>query len=111
MTERIARRVTVPDVVGMQFELGRELAVAAGVKLANPDPDGPPIAGLAWRGLYYISQQSPAPGTVVYEWDSVAVYLVKHGDSPEPSRTSPHPRPPMDAAHAQVESDTIIDLD
>jgi hypothetical protein len=84
MAERIARQVTVPNVVGLPFHVGRDVASEAGVALANPDPDGPSISGIAWPGLYYIVRQDPAPGTVLYEWDSVAVEVIKYGDSPEP---------------------------
>jgi hypothetical protein len=34
---------TVPDVVGLLFAVARQRAWDAGVTLANPDPDGPPI--------------------------------------------------------------------
>ncbi|WP_146134383.1 PASTA domain-containing protein [Glaciihabitans tibetensis] len=74
------RVVTVPDVVGMPFHIGRDVAADVHVALANPDPDGPPIASLAWPGLYYIVRQDPAPGTSLHEWDSVRVDVVKYGD-------------------------------
>ena len=48
MDMRAAERVTVPDVVGLPFHFGRDLATEAGVALANSDPDGPPIGALAW---------------------------------------------------------------
>lgn len=76
MGERSADRVTVPDVVGMPFHVGLDVANEAGVKLANPDPDGPPIAALTWPGLFYITSQSPAAGSIVHRWDSVAVETV-----------------------------------
>ena len=65
--------VTVPDVVGMPFHIARDLAADAGVALANPDPDGPPISSLAWPGLFYVTSQSPAAGARVRRWDSVRV--------------------------------------
>jgi hypothetical protein len=65
--------VTGPDVVGLPFHVGRDLAAEAGVKLANPDPDGPPMAALAWPGLFYITSQSPPPGTQIEQWDSVVI--------------------------------------
>ena len=55
MADRAADRVTVPDVVGLPFHIGRDVAAEAGVALANPDPDGPPIAALTWPGLFYIT--------------------------------------------------------
>ncbi|MEJ1230653.1 MAG: PASTA domain-containing protein [Galbitalea sp.] len=110
MAERIARLVIVPDVVGLPFHVGRDVAAKAGVALANPDPDGPPIGALAWPGLYYIVRQNPAPGTVLHEWDSVAVEVVKHGDSPDREPAVPHPAPPADAAHALPEREGYVDL-
>jgi beta-lactam-binding protein with PASTA domain len=65
--------VRVPDVVGMPFHIARDLAREAGVTLANPDPDGPPIASLAWPGLFYVTSQSPAPGAECLRWDSVCI--------------------------------------
>lgn len=81
MTERFADRVSVPGVVGLPFHVGRDLAHGAGVTLANPDPDGPPIGGLAWPGLYYITSQTPPAGTTLYRWDPVAVEIVPYGEA------------------------------
>ncbi len=67
----------VPDVVGLPFHMGRDLAMEAGVSLANPDPDGPPIGALAWPGLFWIVSQDPAPGTRLPRWDSVRVEIRK----------------------------------
>jgi hypothetical protein len=39
--QRAAEFVIVPDVVGERFLSAREMAQAAGLTLANPDPDGP----------------------------------------------------------------------
>lgn len=109
MGERTARQVTVPDVVGLPFHVGRGAAAEAGVALANLDPDGPSIGSLAWPGLYYIVRQDPAPGTVLYQWDSVAVEVVKHGESPdrEPATQS---APPAASAHAVPERESYVDL-
>ena len=79
MAERSADQVTAPDVVGLPVHVGRDVASVAGVTLANPDPDGPPIGALAWPGLFYITMQHPSPGTDVYRWDSVAIEIVEHG--------------------------------
>lgn len=81
MADRAADRVTVPDVVGLPFHIGRDIAEAAGVTLANPDPDGPPISALAWPGLFYITSQRPPGGTEVYRWDSVGIEVVEYGTS------------------------------
>jgi len=101
MGDRSARRVvSVPDVVGMPFHIARDVAARAGVALANPDPDGPPIAALAWPGLYYVVRQEPQPGTRLREWDSLRIEVVKHGDAPERAPAEPVPSPPADTAHA-----------
>jgi hypothetical protein len=71
------REVVVPSVVGLPFHVGRDLAIEAGVTLANPDPDGPPIAALAWPGLFYITSQQPDAGTLLHEFDSVGI-TVEH---------------------------------
>ena len=79
MLEGMTREiVTVPDVVGLPFHVGRDLAADAGVTLANPDPDGPPIAGLAWPGLFYITSQSPPPGSRIPKWDSVVIEVEEY---------------------------------
>lgn len=111
MVERSGRRVvTVPDVVGLPFHVGRDVAAEAGVALANPDPDGPPIAGLAWPGLYYIVRQEPAPGTLLHEWDSVRIEVVKHGDTPDSESVGPRRVPPVDTARATPEQKHHVDL-
>jgi len=110
MTERFADQVTVPDVVGLPFHVGRDVAGDAGVTLANPDPDGPPIGALAWPGLYYITSQSPAAGTTLYRWDSVAVEIVPYGEADSNAVALPHEVPPADNAHAHPHRDAFIDL-
>ena len=43
---RSADAAVVPDVVGLRVRDAEEVAHAAGLKLAQPDPDGPPLAAL-----------------------------------------------------------------
>lgn len=107
---RFADRVTVPDVVGLPFHVGRDTAFAAGVTLANTDPDGPPIGALAWPGLFYITSQTPAADAVVYRWDSVAVEIVAYGEADSNAVAVRPVAPPSDIAHAEPERDTFIDL-
>ena len=110
MDERLAVHVTVPDVVGLPFHVGRDLATAYGVTLANPDPDGPPIGGLAWPGLFYITSQNPAPGTEVYQWDSVTVEIVGSGEAERGALRNTPVTPPADAAHVKAGSVNLVDL-
>lgn len=110
MADRAADRVTVPDVVGLPFHIGRDVASAAGVTLANPDPDGPPIGALAWPGLLYITSQRPSAGTDLYRWDSVAIEIVEHGTAKSnASRVDSEP-PAEDAEHATPERELYMDL-
>lgn len=110
MVERSADRVTVPDVVGLPVHFGRDVANEAGVALANPDPDGPPLAELTWPGLFYITSQSPAAGSTVYRWDSVAVETVPWGEV-EASAVVTSPEPPhSDITHAAHEPESYTDL-
>ncbi|QNE47117.1 hypothetical protein F1C58_09535 [Glaciihabitans sp. INWT7] len=110
MSERFAERATVPDVVGLPFHVGRDLAAESGVSLANPDPDGPPIGGLAWPGLFYITSQHPSAGTVVYQWDSVSVEIVGYGEAETGALRNSPGAPPADVAHATPESTDFVDL-
>lgn len=100
----------MPDVVGMPFHVGRDAAFAAGVTLANPDPDGAPIGALAWPGLFYITSQHPAAGTDLYRWDSIVVEVVEHGtaESGAPGPDAQHP--PADSAHAVPDRESYVDL-
>jgi hypothetical protein len=105
------RRVEVPDVVGLPFHVGRDLASDAGVTLANVDPDGPPIGELAWPGLFYIETQDPSPGSSLFENDSVRVTVVPHGAASESVPRRPASDPPVLAAHAEPDPEPeIVDL-
>lgn len=110
MVERSADRVTVPDVVGLPFHVGRDVANDAGVALANPDPDGPPISQLTWPGLFYITSQSPAARSTVYRWDSVAVETVPWGEAESGAGAAPFEPPQPDIAHAAPEPEFYTGL-
>jgi len=73
--KRAADFVIVPDVVGLSFLAARERAAAAGLSVANPDPDGPPIGALVWPNNPIIQSQHPEPGSMLYRWDSLQVWL------------------------------------
>ena len=110
MAGRSADRVTVPDVVRLPFHIGPDVASDAGVTLANPDPDGPPIAALTWPGLFYITPQSPAAGSTVYRWDSGAVETAPYGESAsDVERTSLKP-PLSDIGRALAERESFAEI-
>lgn len=100
----------MPDMVGLPFHIGRDVAFAAGLSLANPNPDGTPIGALAWPGLFYITSQAPAGGTEASRWDSVAVEIVQHGTEESPSRPHDGGPPPHDTEHASREKNVHVDL-
>jgi beta-lactam-binding protein with PASTA domain len=110
MVERLADRVKVPDVVGLPFHVGCDIAAEAGVTLANPDPDGPPIAALTWPGLFYITSQSPAAGAIVHRWDSVAVETTPYGEADSDAAASSTKPPSTGIAHASPERNFFTDL-
>lgn len=110
MAERSADRVTVPDVVGLPFHVGRDVASDAGVVLATPDPDGPPIAALTWPGLFYITSQSPAAGSSVYRWDSVGVETVPYGEAASNAERAAPKSPLTDTGHAAPQRESFLDI-
>lgn len=110
MADRAADRVTVPDVVGLAFHVGRDIAHDAGVTLANPDPDGIPIGALAWPGLFYITSKQPAAGAKVFRWDSVAVEITEHGTANFTAVRDNNEPPQEDADHAKPGRERYIDL-
>jgi beta-lactam-binding protein with PASTA domain len=65
--------VLVPDVTGLVVDDARQVASDAGVVLAQPDPDGPPLAALTWQQPVVVTSQNPAAGTAVRRWQSVVV--------------------------------------
>jgi beta-lactam-binding protein with PASTA domain len=76
MTRELWRRtdeVVVPDVVGMALSEARQIAGEAGLALAQPDPDGPPLGALTWPGEYVVTSQDPPPGARLWRWDAVVV--------------------------------------
>ena len=68
-----ADEVVVPDVRGLVVDDARGIAGLAGVVLAPPEPDGPPLAALTWRKPVVVLTQDPPPGTSVPRYASVVV--------------------------------------
>ena len=109
LVKRAADRVVVPNVVGMPFHVGRDLAYDAGVTLANPDPDEPPIGALAWPGLIYITSQRPTAGTELYRWDSVVIEVAAYGEADSTTRAPFPDKPRVDSAQAHPRNDSYVD--
>lgn len=100
--QRAADLVIVPDVVGERFLKARVIARDAGLTLANPDPDGPPISEIGWRKNPTVQSQSPAPGSILYRNDSLRVWL-RLDLEPDMARKLDDPPPSVDVAHATPE--------
>lgn len=89
---RHAEAVKVPNVVGMHIADANRVAGAAGLKLAQPDPDGPPLGALTWPDDYWVTAQTPAPGATVWRYDSLVVWWSDdHGSGVREPRRSPPP--------------------
>lgn len=89
--------VTVPSVIGLHIRDAEQAAYDAGLKLAQPDPDGPPLAALTWSNDHWITSQTPAPGARLWRWDSLVVeWSARQGGDAagvrEPRRPKPTPR-------------------
>jgi beta-lactam-binding protein with PASTA domain len=83
-------RVITPDVVGMVVDDARRIAHAAGVVLAQPNPDGPPLSALTWQLPVSVTSQEPPPGTVLNRWESVVVtWTPDEAGVREPRRPAP----------------------
>jgi beta-lactam-binding protein with PASTA domain len=99
--------VIVPNVLGMLVDDARRVAQAAGVVLAQPDPDGPPLGGLTWRLPVFITSQAPPAGSVLRRHESVVVtWGSEESGVREPRR--PHPKTMTgfeESSDAQGESD------
>jgi len=99
-TWRHTDAVEVPDVVGLSLPVARARAHEAGVSLAQPDPDGPPLAALTWPGEYVVTGQSPAPGARLWRWDSVVVSWTADNEGTAGVREPLRPRPSPDTLRA-----------
>lgn len=58
-----AAQVEVPQLVGMIVADARQAGHEAGLVVISADPDGPPISGLTWPGIWIVTAQHPVPGT------------------------------------------------
>ncbi|GGB24064.1 hypothetical protein GCM10011492_12470 [Flexivirga endophytica] len=73
-SSRYADIVEVPDVVGLQVRDAARVAYVARLKLAQPDPDGPPLAALTWPDDYWVTEQEPPAGSSRQRWDPLVVH-------------------------------------
>jgi hypothetical protein len=96
-----ADEVAVPDVVGLTVPAARQVALKAGVVIAE-DPDGPPLGALTWPGVWVVTAQRPAPGSVLRRLGSVVVeFRERSGGDAAGDREPRRPLPPLDVLGAQ----------
>ena len=82
--------VAVPDVVGLRVDHAAAIALAAGMVLAQPDPDGPPLSALTWRRPVVVVTQDPPPRTLIRRYGSVVVtWAEEEAGVREPRRPAP----------------------
>src|SRR5262249_37203128 len=98
-------------LVGLTVESARALARDAGLKLAAEDPDGPPLVAFTWPGVWMVTAQRPAPGSVLHRKGTVVVDF-EPGTPGEGAgvREPRRPLPQPDASSgdlAPAESDSI----
>jgi hypothetical protein len=91
---RLTDAVTVPNAVGLHIREASETAYAAGLKLAQRDPDGPPLAALTWPSDFWITAQQSPPGTQLWRGDSLVVEWTSAQDGADPVGVR-EPRRPM----------------
>lgn len=91
---RLAEIVVVPAVLGMRVRDAQEVAHAAGLTLAQPDPDGPPISALTWSSDFWVTKQTPTPDARAWRWDSIVVEWSKQPDGGAGVRDPGRPCPP-----------------
>lgn len=101
--KRAADFVIVPDVTGLPFLAAREIASAAGLSLADLDPEGPPIGAIVWPNNPTIQSQQPEPGSMLYRWDSLQVWL-RSDFEPDMTRKLEDSPPSVDQARATPET-------
>jgi hypothetical protein len=99
---RCTDTAVVPRVVGLHIRDAERIAHAAGLKMAQPDPDGPPLAALTWPGDYWITDQTPAAGAQRWGWDPIVVHWTTspgHAGVREPRR----PHPPLNSLIGELD--------
>lgn len=86
--------VTVPDVVGLNWDDARNVLIGAGLAMVNPDLDAPPPTPLDLMRSVVVDQQ-PKAGELVAAGSPVQVWLDRGGGAGdrEPRRPEPGPRP------------------
>ncbi len=65
--------VEVPDLIAMTVADARQAGHEARLVVISANPDGPPLGGLTWPGMWVVTAQHPMPGTRLHRWDNVVI--------------------------------------
>ena len=83
----------VPDVVGLPWNEAREVLHVARLVAVGPDPDGPPMAEVAWRTGAVVVRQDPAADTRLPAGAPVTIWLDRGGGAGDREPRRPRPTP------------------
>jgi len=83
----------VPDVVGLSWDEAREVLPLARLVAVSPDPDGPPMAELAWRTGAVVVRQDPSAGGRLPAGAPVTIWLDRGGGAGDREPRRPRPTP------------------
>lgn len=102
---RLERRVSVPDLVGLEVDRARDVGHEAAVVVVAADVDGPPLGSLTWPGVWRVTAQDPGAGSHVAKWENVRV-ACKRADGDEVGDREPRlPTPDPEGATAHATPD------
>jgi len=95
----------VPDFVGTPVHIAIEKAAAQRILLTSDDLDGPSLHARTWPGLYWVTAQDVAPGTVIEGGARVVVTYVVEGGTRTDVQAVPIDPPPALIRHAEAGGD------
>lgn len=94
---------TVPDFIGLNYDEATLIERAAGIHIADPNPDAPPVSNFWWEHKeLVVVQQTPAAGSRIDRQVSVAVTLGPP-EVPVGARRL-RPAPPLLTAQAEADA-------
>jgi beta-lactam-binding protein with PASTA domain len=72
-----AARVTVPLLTAMTVQEARSVGHKSGVVVTSADVDGPPLGARTWPGVWIVTAQRPAAGSLVPRGSAVVIEWAK----------------------------------
>jgi len=88
----------------MEVREARDAGHRAGIVVVSADIDGPPLGALTWPGVWIVTAQRPAPGTLVPRWENVVIEFEELPGGENAGDREPRiPRPDPGALAAEVE--------